>query len=123
MDHGFGWGILVVVLAWLSYQIYQGFKAESAPPLTMADNGHGLKEPICSACQARLVTITRDVRGTLGGLVAGVFILGGLVALVLVNWLAGLVAMLLGVVIYAASKRRETVLHCPSCRTDVRRLA
>ena len=63
MDQGFGWVVLVAVLAWVGNVIYQGYKAEKAPPLTLADNGHGMKEPICPACQARLVTITREVRG------------------------------------------------------------
>ena len=114
--------VLVMVIAWAANAIYSGYRDSTAPPLTLIDNGNGMKEPVCPDCKTRLVTMTRRTESVLVGLVAWVFMLGGGAMLLFVHWLAGLVAILLGVVINSAGKGDETVLTCPSCQKDIRRL-
>lgn len=122
MDDRMGWFVLVLVLAWAGNLIYQGYKRETAPPLPMADNGMGMKEPVCPACRARLVAVSRVSRGALAALVGWTLIVVGVLALIAVSWLAGLLVMLVGVVVLIAGKSNETVLMCPACGVDVRRL-
>lgn len=118
----FGWVVLALVLAWVGFTLFDGYRRETAPPLPMADNGHGMREPVCPTCQARLVTVTRASRGPVAGLFGwGVVVAGALLAMAL-NWLAGLLVLLLGAVVLLAGKTQATVLMCPACGVDVRRL-
>ncbi len=114
--------ILALIVAWAGRTIYQGYAESNAPPLTFAETEHGIREPICPTCQTRLVTMTRPSHNALAGMIAWVFIIAGAFALIAVNWLAGLIAILVGVVINLSGKGSETVLACPSCQRDVRRL-
>lgn len=122
MDNWLGWGILIVVLVWAGKSIYEGYRRETAPPLPLMDNGHGLMEPVCPTCKARLVTVQHKDGGGLATVISAAVILAGVVVLVGVNWLAGLVMILLGVVIHHAGKSTRTVLTCPVCRAEVREL-
>lgn len=116
-----GWVVLAMVLAWVGFTMYEGYRRETAPPLPMADNGHGMREPVCPTCQARLVTVTRSARGPVAGLLGWGVIAGAMLAM-LFSWLAGLLLLLLGVVVLLAGKTQATVLMCPACRADVRSL-
>jgi hypothetical protein len=117
MDYVIG----LLILGWVGYIIAQGYMRENAPPLTMADNGHGVMEPICPECNARLVTITRSTGSGIAGGLALVVGLAGFV-LFLFNWIAGGIVLILAILINMAGKGKKTVLACPSCQTDIRTL-
>jgi hypothetical protein len=123
MDAGIGWVLLLGVFAWVVYVMAHGYRDETRPPLTLMDNGSGMKEPVCAQCATRLLRIDRPSRNLLVQLIAWIFILVGLLVLVAVNWLAGLLSILLGAVFNAASKRTTSVLTCPACGLDAKRLS
>lgn len=109
------------LLAWAGWQIYQGYLNEQRPPLTLRDNGSGIMEPVCAHCQTRLVSVNRKTGSGAAGLFA---LLIGLVGIVvfLFHWLAGLVVIGLAVLINHAGKGQETVLTCPACGQEAKRL-
>lgn len=119
MDGGIGWVILILVVAWAANQIWQGYRRETAPPLTMSDNGHGVMDPVCPRCQARLVAVQRS---TSSGLASALAILIGLAGIILIlfNWIAGGVIIILAILIHMAGREKQTALTCPACRTDAR---
>ncbi len=122
MDTGLGIILFLIVGAWIAHILWRGYQDENRPPMRLADNGHGTKEPICGRCQTRLLAVQRQSNSLAAQLIAWLFILGGLIALIAVNWLAGMISILLGVVIYRTGKHSETVLTCPACGMDAKRL-
>ena len=92
------------------------------PQPPTVDNGHGAKEPVCAHCSTRLVVLTRD--GGIGflSIVGGIVAIGGVGVLILANWLAGGVMILIGVVLAQLGKSTETVLTCPGCGKDAKTL-
>jgi hypothetical protein len=120
MQDAMGYIILALVVAWAAFVIRQGNTQENAPPLTMADNGHGMNVPVCSQCRAGLVTLNRTADNPLIKLVAVAFGVGGIAAMLFFNIIAGMVALILSVILNYASKSKQTVLTCPACGKDAR---
>lgn len=119
----FGWFLLAVIIAWVGRLIYQGYKESTAPPPTLIDDGTGIKVPVCPYCNTRLLSIARKSNSLLAGVFAWAFILAGLLITFAVNWLAGLLTLLVGVVISILGKSTGTFLSCPSCQVDIRQLS
>lgn len=114
--------IAALVAAWVLNLIYQGYKNEMAPPLPMVDNGHGAKEPICPTCAAKLVTVTRKGGIGLTGVIGWLVLFSGLLVLLAINWLAGGGMLIVGILLVILGKSTETVLTCPACGKDAKRL-
>lgn len=120
MDNGIGVALLIGVLGWMVYTIWQGYQAENAPPVPLADNGNGAKVPICPKCSTVLITSTRKSTGFIGYIGAIVAITGGI--MFLFAPIAGLLVAAFGLLVYALGKRHQTLLTCPACGHDARRL-
>ena len=121
MDH-LGYIVALLLLAWAAWHIYQGYLAEQHPPLTLRDNGHGLMEPVCPHCQARLIVVERKTSSGLVGLAALLLGLLGVTAF-LFNWVVGSVVLILALLLNGAGKGRQTVLTCPACGSEAKRIA
>lgn len=119
MDSGIGLILFLAVAAWVIYQIIQGFAGENAPPIPMVDTGSGVREPVCPQCSVRLIVISRDTRSITASVLAKLVGLSGLV-LILFNWGAGGILLILAILISMVGKKKQTVLTCPSCGNDVR---
>lgn len=111
--------LLALVLAVIGYYLHQGYAEATRPPPTLRDSGGGIMEPVCGKCQARLVTVTRKQGGGLATVAAIALGLLGLIVL-LANWIAGLVVLLLAGLVHQAGKPTVTVLTCPACGQDDR---
>lgn len=113
--------IILMVAAWVVNIFLGGYKDATAKPLPMRDNGHGAMEPICPACSAKLVVLTRKGGMGLTSVIAIFLALIGVIVL-LFHWLAGFVVLILAVLLGMAGKNTETVLTCPACGQDAKRL-
>lgn len=112
-------GTLVII--WILYILHQGYAREMRPPLTLRDTGNGIKEPVCSRCQTRLVAVNRSKSNWAADVFSVLFGLVGVV-LILFNWIVGGIILILAVIIALSGKGRITVLICPACGTTERRL-
>lgn len=108
-----------LVIAWVIYIIYQGYQDETAPPLTMKDDGHGIMVPVCARCSARLVTVDRKAPGGMRYIVGALLIVLG-VASILFNIAAGIILMIVGALLVWWGKPTIRVLSCPACGTDAK---
>ncbi len=113
------WFLLALILSFIGYHIYVGYQRETTPPVPLKDNGTGIMEPVCAACQAKLITITRDQGGGLSTTFARLFGVIGVVTL-LFTPIVGVIVLILAVLIAIAGKSRQTVLTCPACGKDAR---
>ena len=112
----------LLILAFVGYKIWEGYHEEMRPPPLMVDNGHGAKEPVCAHCSTRLVVLTRNSSVGFLSIVGGLVAIVGVGVLILVNWLAGGVMILIGVLVAHLGKSTDTVLTCPSCGKDAKTL-
>lgn len=122
MEGGIGWIILLIVLAWAGYAVYQGYRKETAPPLPTVTTGDGLKVPICPHCSTRLITMERHAHGAIASVFGGLVFALGLIFMLLAHLVGGLVILAVGVLIILAGKYRHTVITCPACGKDARSL-
>lgn len=113
-------GVLVAI--WIAWMIFHGYRTRTAKPIPMRDDGHGVMEPVCPDCSAKLVAITRDGGASLTGVLGWLVLLAGLGVLLLANWLVGGMMVGVGMLLHIAGKSRITVLACPSCGKTVKRL-
>lgn len=112
--------IFALVAIWIVYIIWQGYQAEATKkPITLKDGGQGIMEPVCPQCQARLVTVTRPASNWAADVFSMIFGLAGVV-LILFNWIAGGITLILAIIIALAGKGKTTVLTCPACGQDAR---
>jgi hypothetical protein len=105
--------VVIAALAYFGYAIWQGYTEAEKPPLPMMDPGSGILEPVCPHCKARLVLVQRKSGGGLAGVMALLIGLAGVFALFF-NWIIGLVAIILAVLISMAGKSQRSVLACPA---------
>lgn len=122
MDNGIGWLILLLLIAWAGNLIYQGYRKETAKPLPMKDMGNGVMEPICPQCHARLVSLQRKEHSVLASAISWLLILSGAFMVLFVHWIAGLIAVAIGIIVNATGHSQSTVLTCPACGVDAKTL-
>lgn len=112
--------VLALLIAWIGQVVWQGYRAESAPPLPSVDNGHGGKIPVCPRCSTILATTQDSSTGLIGYLGALIAIIGAAVTI----WLGvpGLLVLGLGLIVYSLGKQRVSMLQCPACGHIAKRL-
>lgn len=109
-----------LLLAWIGWSIWQGYRDEQKPPIPLRDGGNGIMEPVCPACHARLVTVTGQARGGLSTLFTVLFAGIGVLLLFLFNWLAGALVLIVAFLIGLSGRRQTTSLQCPACGTTAK---
>ena len=115
--------IASLVIAWVVGIIYRGYQESTSAPLPLRDNGHGAMEPVCPHCSTKLVTVTRKGGIGLTGVLGWLSLLAGAAVFLLFNWLAGSVVVIVGILLVMLGKSTETMLTCPACGKDAKRLA
>jgi hypothetical protein len=116
------WIIGAIMIAVVLYPIWQGYRQESSPrppSIELQDDGHGIMEPVCPHCRTKLVSITRQTESWIAAILALLFGLVGVV-LLLFNWIAGGVTLILAIIINMVGKGKQTALTCPVCGKDAR---
>lgn len=120
MDPTLGVILFLAVVAWIVYQVMQGFNDENAPKkVQMMDLGGGVREPVCITCKTRLVPVYRDARSGASSMLS---VLVGLVGVIVIlfNWMLGGIALIIAILIAIVGKKKQTVLTCPSCGQDAK---
>jgi len=121
MNDAAGFVILAMFIAYMGFQIWQGYRRETTPPLPLRDTGNGIMQPVCPRCHAGLVTLQRKESSSLVSVLA--FLVGVIgIGLILINWLAGGVVIIVALLINMAGKSTATVLTCPACGHDAKTL-
>ena len=121
MNDSTGYVILAMIVAYIGFRIWEGYKRETAKPLPLRDAGNGIMQPVCPRCHTGLVMLQRKDGSGLAGVLALLVGLFGLV-LLLINWIAGGVVIVIALLINMAGKSTANVLTCPACGHDAKTL-
>ncbi len=76
---------------------------------------------LCDKCNVELLPVTKRKSITFSGIVGVLIFLTGLLILA-ANLIAGALVILFGLVISFSAKRHTTIMKCPSCGNEGRKL-
>lgn len=103
-----------LALAGAAWWLWHSRPRDQDDAIDLVDDGHGIMQPVCAHCRARMTPITRRDRASLAGVLAILIGLSGLAA-ILVNWLAGLALIIIAMILDIAGRGHRTRLVCPAC--------